>query len=199
MQTPFPIPQLTDITGLILAGGRASRLQGEDKGLILLAGKPLIAYTIERLAPQVNSILISANRNRLAYAGYGLPVFADDNADFNGPLAGMLAGLKQCNTPWLQCVPCDNPRLPDDLVMQLSGRILADTAIAVPRWQGRLQPVYSLLHRSLTAPLEQALKQGHYKVQQWVTEQPHVVVDFPDTAGFFNINTPQDLQRAAQP
>jgi len=198
MQTPFPLPDKTSITGLILAGGQAKRFNNQDKGLICLKEKPLIEYTIERLKPQTSRIMISANRNLSAYQGYGLPVIQDEQDDYPGPLAGLLAGLKNMQTDWLQCVPCDNPWLEQDIVDQLSHHITPGCLLAIPRWQQRLQPVYSLMHRTVVESLTLFLQQGHRKAQQWVEQQNHCVVDFPDQANFANINSPDDLQRAEQ-
>lgn len=199
MQTPFPFPEKNHITGLILAGGQAKRLQGQDKGLIQLHGKTLVEYAIEQLNPQVQDLIISANRNLLAYQGYGLPVIEDADSNFSGPLAGLLAGLQHIETEWLQCVPCDNPHLPDDLVLQLSRQLEQPALLAIPRWQQRLQPVYSLVHRSLAASLTKFLQGGQRKVQEWLMQQPHCIVDFADEANFSNINTPEELQQAEQP
>lgn len=199
MQTPFPIPDKTNSSGLILAGGQGKRLNGEDKGLILLANRPLIEYSIEALAPQVSQLMISANRNRLAYEGYGLPVVADADQAFRGPLAGILSGLMACQTEWLQCIPCDNPVIPAELFSKLASAITPDVSVAIPRWHDGLQPVYCLLHRSLQSSLASYLKAGQHKVQGWLLQQPHVIVEFDDSASFFNINTATELEQAKQP
>ena len=197
MQTPFPIPTPTTITGLILAGGRSRRMAEEDKGLLPLQGRPLIQHGIERLKPQLAELLISANRNRESYAGLGFPVIADTEAVFAGPLAGMLAGLKAMHGEWLQCVPCDNPALPEQLVAQLSQALAQQRQyLAVPRWQNRLQPVYCLLHRSLAGSLQDYLARGERKVLDWMEQQDYCAVDFADDDCFMNINTPQELQAA---
>jgi len=106
----------SEITGLLLAGGRALRMGGIDKGLIPFQGKPLIEHAINRLGPQVANLVINANRNQTVYSQYGYPIVADENQDYAGPLAGYLAGLKVCNTPYLMTAPCDSPLFPTDLV-----------------------------------------------------------------------------------
>ncbi len=108
-----------EISGVILAGGRATRMGGEDKGLVSIGGIALYQYVLARLRPQVASVAISANRNQARYQASGLPVIGDLTPDFAGPLAGMLAGLKQSPNEWVAFVPCDVPDFPADLVAQL--------------------------------------------------------------------------------
>ena len=125
------------ITGLILAGGRARRMGGQDKGLIPLAGRPLIAWVIEALRPQVGSILISANRNQAAYAAFGYPVIGDeaggpDLTGFQGPLAGIAAAMTLAQTPWLLTLPCDTPLLPADLAARLAAALTAASCTSAP-------------------------------------------------------------------
>ena len=119
-----------DITGLILAGGRGSRMGGVDKGLQGFRGQPLALHVLRRLQPQVGSVMISANRNLAAYEAFGVPVWPDGLADHAGPLAGFLIGLEHCTTPWLLTVPCDSPRFPADLAGRASARPLAEPADA---------------------------------------------------------------------
>lgn len=198
MQTPFPNPTKSNISGLILAGGQAKRLDNQDKGLICLKEKPLIEYTIGALKPQVQTLMISANRNISAYQGYGLPVIVDEQSDYPGPLAGILAGLKNMQTEWLQCVPCDNPWLDQNLVNHLCEQHTDECLVVTPRWQQGLQPVYSLIHCSLMDSLEQFLQQGHRKVQDWLKQQHPCIIDFDEQSNFSNINTVDDLTRAEQ-
>src|SRR5580658_1275779 len=108
--------EIADITGLVLAGGRGSRMGGIDKGLQAHHGVPLAQHALRRLAPQVATTMLSANRNLETYAAMGVPVWSDETADFSGPLAGMLAGLNHCGTEYLATVPCDAPDFPLDLV-----------------------------------------------------------------------------------
>ena len=121
-----------NITGLVLAGGRGLRMGGTDKGLQVLAGKPLALHALERLRPQVGALLVNANRNTATYATFGVPVCPDTVEGFAGPLAGFLAGLAQCRTPWLLTVPCDSPRFPTDLATRLAAAALSqDAEIAI--------------------------------------------------------------------
>ena len=183
------------ITGLILAGGRGSRMGGVDKGLQLLNGRPLAAHVLERLQAQVSTVLINANRHREDYERLGCAVIADaDQAAFAGPLAGLLAGLQHASTEWLLSVPCDSPGLPLDLAPRLAaGR--ADIAIPVTA-DGRLQPVFCLLRRRLCVELGRYLDAGGRKVESWLLSQQHRLVPFDkpgDEAAFFNANSLAEL------
>lgn len=193
----FPIPEATHITGLILAGGQAHRLGGQDKGLIQLGNQQMIGHVIRRLRPQLGEILINANRNQDHYQQLGYPVIADSLPDFAGPLAGLLTGLENMQNDWLISVPCDNPWLPTDLVATLIQAVTDQQCrLGVARSEGQLQPVYCLLHRSLQTSLHEFLANGQHKVRQWIAQQPHCVVDFADAQEFENINTPQQLTEA---
>lgn len=193
----FPIPEPSHITGLILAGGKARRLEGQDKGLIQLGKQPLIEHVINRLRPQLDEILINANRNPDSYQQFGYPVVADTLPDFAGPLAGLLTGLQNVKNDWLVSVPCDNPWLPANLVAKLvQAATQQQCLLAVACCKGQLQSVYCLLHRSLQTSLAEYLAGGQHKVQEWVQQQQHCVVDFPDAHEFENINTPQQLAEA---
>ena len=124
----------TGITGVILAGGRGSRMGGVDKGLQDLQGRPLVQWVLERLAPQVDSVLINANRNLPRYAGFGCPVLPDLIPDFAGPLAGLQAALAGAATPLVATVSCDSPLLPADLVRRLQEALAAaDADLTVAR------------------------------------------------------------------
>lgn len=205
--------------GLILAGGRSTRMGGSDKGLMLYHDKPLIAHLIERLSPQVGQLLISANRNLEAYRRFGYPVIEDTLTGFQGPLAGLLSALnylaQQSRSPIdvltdLLVTPVDLPRLPRDLYQRLS-HSKADTPdanrhIYVPHDGRRVQPLVMLLplpdHETLTGyrnSLLQQLKNGERKVARWLDNQNCIQVDFADQPdGFANINTPDELQALAQ-
>jgi len=197
MQAMFPIPEASDITGLILAGGKARRLDGQDKGLILLGNMRLIEHVLKQLRPQLGDILINTNRNQDDYLQLGYPVIADTLPDFAGPLAGLLSGLQYIKTEWMLCVPCDNPWLPATLVDKLVQAVQENQRLlAVASCAGNLQPVYCLLHRSLQASLTSYLTEGQHKVQDWVRQQPHCVVEFPDAREFENINTAEQLHEA---
>ena len=188
-----------DISGLILAGGRSTRMGGRDKGLQILDGRPMIAHIIERLQPQVRRLLINANQNLDAYEVFGLPIITDDIGDFVGPLAGLHAGLSHCATPYLLCVPCDCPFLPMTLASRLHDALVssdADIAYAVTLNQNQTEhhPVFCLLKRDAMVGLGDYLNEGGRKVLTWVSSQAHVQVCFDDHAAFLNINTPDDLK-----
>ena len=197
MQATFPILPQQHVTGLILAGGQAKRLGGQDKGLIQIANQSLVEHVMTRLKPQTAGILINANRNQPAYEQLGCPVIADGLPDFAGPLAGMLAGLQNMATEWLLTVPCDNPLLPDTFVKSMTDTANAQQCLlTLASCQGRLQPVYCLLHRSLQTSLSDFLAQGQHKVRDWIGQQAHCLAEFDDPQAFENINTPQQLAEA---
>lgn len=182
------------VTGLVLAGGRGTRMGGRDKGLIDWQGKPLVAAVIAGLAPQVDRLALNANRHLERYAGFGLPVWPDAGSDFPGPLAGMLAGLHHCQTDWLAVVPCDAPLLPHDLVERLQHATRASSgpaAIAVSP-QGR-QPVFCLLRRDTQPVLQAYVERGGRKVGEALAILGAVAAPFDDDAPFLNVNEPRDL------
>ena len=185
---------LEPVAGLILAGGRARRMAGQDKGLLSLAGRPMVEHVLERLRPQVEEVVISANRNADRYSHYGHRVLPDLLGDYSGPLAGMLSGLTGVRQPWLAVVPCDSPLLPHDLVERLLDSALAESAeLAVAHDGKRLQPVFALLHRSLLAPLQTYLEAGGHKVDAWYAQHRMATTDLSDhPEAFANINTPED-------
>ena len=182
------------ITGLVLAGGSGSRMGGVDKGLQPLAGVPLVAHALRRLAPQVGPLLISANRNGERYEGFGHPVVADAVAGRAGPLAGLHAGLVRCKTDFMATVPCDAPFFPLDLVARLS-EAFADPRcdLAVACVAGRLQPVFSLMRRSVVDDLATYLAGGGRKVRDWIEHIGGRAVSFDDEPAFRNLNTVEEL------
>lgn len=190
-----------DITGLVLAGGRGSRMGGIDKGLQTHRGVPLALHALLRLQSQVGAVMINANRNLGAYESFGVPVWPDALPDFAGPLAGFLAGLEQCTTPWLVTVPCDSPDFPLDLVRRLADAAeQADAEIAMPtvreadgRW--RTQPVFCLLKTALLESLVRFTQAGGRKIDAWTAQHRTVDVPFDDAAAFFNANTLAELQQ----
>lgn len=184
-----------NITGVILAGGRGRRMGGVDKGLQDLQGRPMVQWVLERLAPQVASVLINANQNLPAYAGFGCPVLPDRIPDFAGPLAGLHAALTQAATPLVVTVPCDSPFLPADLVQRLHAALVADKAeLAVARAAGRTHRAFCLARRELLPKLEAFLAAGERKVGLWHASLKVAEVAFDDEAeAFDNINTPEEL------
>ncbi len=186
------------MTGGILAGGRGRRMGGRDKGLIELAGRPLVVHVATRLAAQVEQVLINANRNLERYAALGHPVLRDEDPGFQGPLAGMAVLLAHAPSPWLVVVPCDGPLVPPDLVERLwQARERANAEIAVAHDGTRMQPVHCLLPRALLGDLRAFLARGERKIDRWYAEHTVALADFSDVAtSFFNINTPEDRERA---
>lgn len=188
------------ITGGILAGGRGSRMGGIDKGLADFAGRPLIERVMEGLAPQVDHLLINANRNLEQYRRYGHPVVSDRLSGHQGPLAGFATLMSVSPDPWLVTVPCDTPHIPPDLVARLwAGREAAGARIAVAHDGQRLQPAHALLETGLLDDLEEFLAAGERKIDIWYARHPMIEVDFSDRAdAFLNLNRPEDYRRFAE-
>ncbi|CAM2165975.1 molybdenum cofactor guanylyltransferase MobA [Burkholderia sp. AU19243] len=196
------------VAALLLAGGRATRMDGADKGLQLLDGTPLALHVLRRLAPQVDETLISANRNADRYAELGAPfdarIVADETPDFPGPLAGLLAGMRAARAPLVACAPCDTPYLPTDLVVRLRAALdaqHADIAMAVTVDAQRArspQPTCALLRTSLADDLAAALATGERKVRAWYARHKTVEVEFRDERAFYNANSWQELAALAR-
>lgn len=197
-----------DITGVILAGGRGSRMGGVDKGLQNFRGMPMALFSMLRLAPQVGEVMINANRNLSAYESFGVPVWPDSLTDYAGPLAGFLTGLEQCETDFLVTVPCDTPVFPLDLVQRLAEALEredAEIAMAAAREEDgelRPQPVFSLMRRGLMESLVRFTHGGGRKIDAWTAQHRTVVVPFDregdDPAAFFNANTAAELHKLEQ-
>jgi len=205
-----------DITGLILAGGRGSRMGGADKGLQNFRGMPMAMFTLLRLAPQVGEAMINANRNLAAYESFGVPVWPDSLADYAGPLAGFLTGLEKCETSYLVTVPCDTPLFPRDLVARLAEALEredAEIAMAAAREEDpgsgsgagsqiRAQPVFSLLRHDLMESLVRFTHGGGRKIDAWTAQHRTVLVPFDrpgdDADAFANANTVAELHRLEQ-
>ncbi len=189
----------TEITGVILAGGRAQRMGGIDKGLIPFHHRPLIESAINRLKPQVGSIMINANRNIEQYAAYGFPMVSDADSSFSGPLAGFAAGLKACPTEYLVTAPCDSPLLPTNLVELLVTKMTEGSFDLVyasskdPAGKTWAQPVFCLMRVSLSKSLEEFISLGDLKIDRWFKELNSSTVVFDSESAFANINTPEEL------
>ena len=188
------------ITGLVLAGGRGSRMGGVDKGLQNHKGVPLALHAMFRLQAQVGEVMINANRNLGAYESMGVPVWPDVQADFPGPLAGVLVGLERCETSYLVTVPCDTPNFPLDLVDRLAQALVtqdADIAMAATRENGETmaQPVFCLLKATLLESLVKYLHEGQRKIDRWTALHRVATVVFDDTTAFDNANTIEELRR----
>jgi molybdopterin-guanine dinucleotide biosynthesis protein A len=187
-----------DITGLILCGGRGSRMGGVDKGLQAYQGMPLAMHALMRLAPQVGEVMINANRNLAAYESMGASVWPDPVADYPGPLAGWLAGLEHCSTPYMLTVPCDTPGFPADLAARLAQALVsegAQIAMAATREDGRVQvqPVFCLVDSMLLESLMAYLNSGERKIDLWTAQHRCATVVFDDAGAFFNVNTLAEL------
>lgn len=182
------------VTAVILAGGRGRRMGGEDKGLIDFKGKPLIEHVISGIAPQVESILINANRNQARYEAFGHPVVADSLLNYQGPLAGFITALDAITTEDMVTLPCDGPLVPTDMVERLyRARREAQADIAVAHDGTRIQPVYALIPKRLTESLRRYLDEGDRKIDLWYERHRVANADFSDIAhSFININTLQE-------
>jgi len=186
------------ITGVILAGGRGQRMGGVDKGLRELRGKPMVAWVLERFAPQVDEILINANQNPEIYSRFGYRVVADEIGGFAGPLAGLHRGLTEAREALVATAPCDTPFLPDDLVGRLRVELTrADAQLAVARTGDQPHPVFCLCRRDVLPHLTQFLMSGGRKIDAWYATLDVVDVRFDDQpAAFSNINTADELSAA---
>lgn len=195
----------SDITGLILAGGRGSRMGHVDKGLQTFRGQPMAAHVLARLAPQVASVAINANQNLDTYAALGAPVWPDDLTGFEGPLAGLETGLRRCTTPLLVTAPCDSPFLPTDLVARLASALmnedadlaLAETEEADDSGALRIQPhpVFALVKAAALPHLSAYLAGGGRRMDGWYDRIKVVRLRFDDASAFRNINTLRELQQ----
>ena len=188
------------ITGLILAGGRGSRMGNIDKGLQRFRGKPMVAHVLERLAPQVGEVLINANRSLDEYAAFGHRVIADAIDGFAGPLAGLHIGMTHASHPLIATVPCDSPFLPPDLIERLSTAMAREDAdLAVAKTFDQPHPVFCLTRSSLAPHLQAFLESGQRKIDKWYATLKVVEVPFDDEeAAFSNINTVDELRAFEQ-
>ena len=198
---------ISEITGVILAGGRGSRMGGVDKGLQNFKDVPLALHTQLRLSPQVGEMLINANRNLAAYESFGVPVWPDATSlgDFAGPLAGFLTGLERCETAFMMTVPCDTPLFPHDLVARLAAALEAedaDIAMAAAReedGQLRAQPVFCLMRSELLESVVRFTHGGGRKIDTWTAQHKTVLVPFElpgdDPQAFVNANTLAELHQ----
>lgn len=192
--------QPSQYPAVILAGGRATRMGGVDKGLLLLAGKPLLSHVIDRLAPQCAPLAISANGDTARLAPFGLPVLPDTLPDFPGPLAGVLAGMDWAasfGAPAIITAAADTPFLPTDLAAKLFEKA-GSGGFCLAASKAGLHPTFGLWPTTLRHDLRSALLGGLRKVRQWTQSHGAMEVQFPDTPfdPFFNINTPDDLAKA---
>lgn len=188
------------ITGIVLAGGQGKRMGGADKGLVEFNDQPMIKHVLQRLAPQVNEILINANREVDRYQQLGYRVITDEIGGFAGPLAGLHAGMLHAQHPYILTAPCDSPLLPSSLAKRLMNALIErDADIAVAKTGKQAHPVFCLCRRSLLPKLEQFLQQGERKMADWIAQLDSTEVSFTDQAhAFANINTREELHGLEQ-
>lgn len=185
----------TKVTGVILAGGLARRMNNQDKGLINFKGRPMISYAIAAMAPVVDQLIINANRNRERYRQFGLPVVADQTDTFDGPLAGVLTAMIHADADVLLVMPCDSPLVKaEHLRKLLAARAEQDAGVAVAFDGERLHPVFMAIRTALKTSLEAYLASGERKIGLWLEQLNRVKADFSDTPGIFtNVNTMAEL------
>lgn len=190
---------LARITGVILAGGRATRMGGVDKGLIPLNGRPLAAHVLAALRPQVATVLINANRNLESYAELGCRIIPDDRQDYPGPLAGLVAALGQAETPWVLTTPCDGPLVAADLGSRLYHALMSAGAEVATVCDGeRLHPVYALVPTWLRSSVQDYLAAGEHKLLRWLQTRRLAIADFSDqNEKFINLNTIEERDALA--
>ncbi len=190
----LPAEPEVPLAAVVLAGGQGRRMGGQDKGLIELAGRPLIEHVLEALRAQAGEILISANRNLERYRRYGVPVVGDVIDGYCGPLAGMLSAMGAIRGELLLTAPCDSPLVAPDYARRMRAALLeADAEVAVARDAERWQPVFVLLRAGLRPSLAAYLESGERKIDGWFTRHRLVEVDFDDRREMFlNLNRPED-------
>jgi molybdenum cofactor guanylyltransferase len=195
MSATLRLQGVTDIAGVILAGGLGRRMGGTDKGLRPLRGRPMVTWVLERFALQVDEVIINANQHIEVYSTFGYPVIPDRIGGFVGPLAGLHAALSSTALPWVASVPCDSPRLPLDLVERLHAAAIEGRAdLAVARTADQPHPVFCVCRHTVLDHLTAFLAGGGRKVDQWYASLPTVEVNFDDQVeAFSNINTPEEL------
>lgn len=183
-----------EITGVILAGGRAQRMGGIDKGLILLNGKPMVAHVIAALRAEIDNLLINANRNLEQYAAFGYPVVPDIMDGYLGPLAGMASGMRASVSRYIVTAPCDSPLVANNLVRRLYEALTREGAdISVAHDGERAHPVFALMRRDLLPDLIDYLNTGERKIDRWYANHRLAVAYFRDEPGsFLNVNSPQE-------
>ena len=183
-----------DITAVVLAGGQGRRMGGQDKGLIEINGRALVAILVDQLQQQISSILINANRNLERYHAMGYPVVSDQLSDYQGPLAGFACAMTAVDTDFILTLPCDGPSLATDYVARfIASQARTGAPICVADDGERLQPVHALVKVDLLSSLNAFLDSGERKIDRWYAMHDFVQTDFSDCADMFrNINTPSD-------
>ena len=184
-----------DITGVVLAGGRARRMGGRDKGLVEVNGTPMVVYTVNALKAQTAAVIINANRNIDRYRALcGCQVVPDGVGDFAGPLAGMAAAMETATTPYVLTAPCDSPLVAGNLGPRLFAALeREDAELAVAHDGERMQPVFALLSTDLLESMLSYLRSGESKIDTWYATHRTALGDFADeTSMFLNVNTPEE-------
>ena len=187
------IPQ-KEITGVILAGGRARRMGGIDKGLILLNGKPMVVHVIAALRAEIDNLLINANRNLEQYAAFGYPVIPDIMDGYLGPLAGIASGMRAASSQYIVTAPCDSPLVANNLVRRLYATLTREGAdISVAHDGERAHPVFAMMRRDLLPNLIDYLNAGERKIDRWYAQHRLAVAYFRDQPeAFRNVNSPEE-------
>ena len=185
------------ISAVILAGGKARRMGGQDKGLQILGKQSLIQHVINRLQPQIHDISINANRSQTEYTKFGFPVFSDELPDFQGPLSGMLTALEKTNSDFILFTPCDTPFFPTNLLDKLKSTVKNDrTLIAYACDEEREHPVFCLMSVQLKEKLQHYLASGERRLLQFMKKNRGISVTFTKEEGNFeNFNTMDDLKK----
>lgn len=169
---------------------------GQCKGFVSLLGRPMIMHVLDRLEPQVDKVLVSANADIAHYEALGCEVVPDSRYPYKGPLAGIFNALSVIQTDYLLVVPCDMPLLPTDLQSRLYRSLTENSAsVAIAHDSQREQPLLALLKREVCASLQYVLDAGEYSVMQWLSEQNYVLAQFSDPSAFMNVNTPNTLKK----
>ena len=180
----------SQITAVILAGGKGRRLGGQDKGLVEYQGKLLIQHVLDKITSQVDSVMINANRNHDSYAALGYTLISDELSDFQGPLAGFAIAMQKSKTDFILTMPCDGPHLPNDYVARLIAASKDQKSIVVAHDGERLQPVHALIPIALIDSLLAFLESGDRKIDRWYAKNDMHTADFSDKPEvFFNVNT----------
>ena len=183
------------VSGVVLAGGQARRMQQQDKGLVLFKQRPLVSYPIEALAAVADDLLISANRNQAIYQQWQYPVISDATDDFDGPLAGILAAMDYVDAEILLVLPCDSPLFTAQHLQQLLAGLTEQFDVAVADDGERLHPVFLAIRTELKASLKAYLASGERRLQNWIFQHRVNQVDFSQQAQIFtNVNTLAELE-----
>ncbi len=189
-------PSQANTTLVLLCGGRSRRMNGQDKGLLLLGKQAIYLQTLQRLRPQVAQVIISANRNLAEYDKSGCVVIRDTLPEHPGPLAGLLSAMQQIETPWVLTAPCDMPNLPTDLLQRFQEKAQqANFPPALVVYDGRQQQhLICLLNKSVQQSLQTYIASGQRAVHRWLSQLGAIRVDYHDMPeAFLNINTPEEL------